>query len=29
MEIGEFGDVHFICAGTPQVKDGSGNADLS
>ena len=27
-EIGEFGDVHFICVGTPQVKDG-GNADLS
>ncbi len=28
-EVGEFGDVHFICVGTPQVKDGSGNADLS
>ncbi len=28
-EIGEFGDVHFICVGTPQVKDGTGNADLS
>ena len=28
-EIGEFGDVHFICVGTPQAKDGSGNADLS
>jgi UDPglucose 6-dehydrogenase len=28
-EIGEFGDVHFICVGTPQMKDGSGNADLS
>jgi UDPglucose 6-dehydrogenase len=28
-EIGEFADVHFICVGTPQVKDGSGNADLS
>ncbi len=28
-EIGEFGDVHFICVGTPQVKDGRGNADLS
>jgi len=28
-EIGEFGDVHFICVGTPQVKDGKGNADLS
>src|ERR1700742_4040749 len=27
-EIGEFGDVHFVCVGTPQVKDG-GNADLS
>src|SRR6201996_9170706 len=27
-EVGEFGDVHFICVGTPQVKDG-GNADLS
>jgi UDPglucose 6-dehydrogenase len=27
-EIGEFADVHFICVGTPQVKDG-GNADLS
>lgn len=26
-EIGEFGDVHFICVGTPQVADG-GNADL-
>jgi UDPglucose 6-dehydrogenase len=28
-EVGEFADVHFICVGTPQVKDGSGNADLS
>src|ERR1700728_4481775 len=28
-EVGEFGDVHFICVGTPQAKDGSGNADLS
>jgi UDPglucose 6-dehydrogenase len=28
-EIGEFGDVHFICVGTPQAKDGNGNADLS
>jgi UDPglucose 6-dehydrogenase len=28
-EIGEFGDVHFICVGTPQVKGGTGNADLS
>jgi UDPglucose 6-dehydrogenase len=28
-EIGEFGDVHFMCVGTPQVKDGGGNADLS
>jgi UDPglucose 6-dehydrogenase len=28
-EIGEFGDVHFVCVGTPQVKDGGGNADLS
>src|SRR5579871_3118912 len=28
-EIGEFGDVHFICVGTPQSKDGSGTADLS
>src|ERR1700758_4078641 len=27
-EIGEFADVHFICVGTPQVKDG-GSADLS
>src|ERR1700761_1373705 len=27
-EVGEFGDVHFICVGTPQVKDGGGNADL-
>jgi UDPglucose 6-dehydrogenase len=27
-EIGEFADVHFICVGTPQVKD-AGNADLS
>jgi UDPglucose 6-dehydrogenase len=26
-EVGEFGDVHFICVGTPQVKDG-GSADL-
>jgi UDPglucose 6-dehydrogenase len=28
-EVGEFGDVHFICVGTPQTKDGGGNADLS
>jgi UDPglucose 6-dehydrogenase len=28
-EIGEFADVHFICVGTPQAKDGSGRADLS
>src|ERR1700756_680451 len=28
-EVGEFGDVHFICVGTPPVKDGGGNADLS
>jgi UDPglucose 6-dehydrogenase len=28
-EIGEFGDVHFVCVGTPQVKDGGGKADLS
>jgi UDPglucose 6-dehydrogenase len=28
-EIGEFGDVHFICVGTPQVKGGGGGADLS
>jgi len=27
-EIGAFADVHFICVGTPQVKDG-GSADLS
>src|SRR5512146_2145162 len=27
-EIGEFGDVHFICVGTPQSTDGTGNADL-
>src|SRR3984885_14567877 len=27
-EIGEFGDVHFICVGPPQAKDGNGNADL-
>jgi UDPglucose 6-dehydrogenase len=26
-EIGEFGDVHFVCVGTPQVS-GGGNADL-
>src|SRR5215469_16915060 len=26
-EIGEFGDVHFICVGTPQAADGG--ADLS
>jgi UDPglucose 6-dehydrogenase len=26
-EVGEFGDVHFICVGTPQVK-GGGSADL-
>jgi UDPglucose 6-dehydrogenase len=28
-EIGEFADVHFVCVGTPQVKDGGGSADLS
>src|ERR1700760_2825469 len=28
-EIGDFGDVPFICVGTPQVKDGGGAADLS
>jgi UDPglucose 6-dehydrogenase len=28
-EVGEFADVHFVCVGTPQVKDGSGSADLS
>ena len=28
-EVGEFGDVHFICVGTPQVKGGGGSADLS
>jgi UDPglucose 6-dehydrogenase len=28
-EVGEFADVHFICVGTPQVKDGGGDADLS
>jgi UDPglucose 6-dehydrogenase len=28
-EIGEFADVHFICVGTPQVKNGGGEADLS
>jgi UDPglucose 6-dehydrogenase len=28
-EVGEFADVHFVCVGTPQVKDGSGGADLS
>jgi UDPglucose 6-dehydrogenase len=28
-EVGEFGDVHFICVGTPQVKEGDGSADLS
>ncbi len=28
-EVGQFGDVHFICVGTPQVKDGGGSADLS
>jgi UDPglucose 6-dehydrogenase len=27
-EVGEFGDVHFICVGTPQADDGSGSADL-
>src|ERR1700742_1698389 len=27
-EIGEFADVHFVCVGTPQVKDGGGSADL-
>jgi UDPglucose 6-dehydrogenase len=28
-EVGEFADVHFVCVGTPQVKDGGGSADLS
>jgi UDPglucose 6-dehydrogenase len=28
-EIGEFGDVHFVCVGTPQSKDGTGKADLT
>src|SRR6201999_1786687 len=28
-EVGEFGDVHFICVGWPHAKDGGGNADLS
>src|SRR5215470_16020454 len=28
-EVGEFGDVHFLCVGTPQAKDGGGSADLS
>ena len=28
-EVGEFADVHFVCVGTPQVKDGTGSADLS
>jgi UDPglucose 6-dehydrogenase len=28
-EVGDFADVHFVCVGTPQVKDGSGGADLS
>jgi len=28
-EIGGFADVHFTCVGTPQAKDGSGQADLS
>jgi UDPglucose 6-dehydrogenase len=28
-EIGDFADVHFTCVGTPQAKDGSGDADLS
>jgi UDPglucose 6-dehydrogenase len=28
-EIGEFADVHFVCVGTPQVKNGGGSADLS
>jgi UDPglucose 6-dehydrogenase len=27
-EVAEFGDVHFVCVGTPQVRDGQG-ADLS
>src|ERR1700734_121124 len=27
-EIGEFGVIHFISVGTPQVKDGGGNAKL-
>jgi UDPglucose 6-dehydrogenase len=28
-EIAEFADVHFTCVGTPQAKDGSGQADLT
>jgi UDPglucose 6-dehydrogenase len=28
-EVGVFGDVHFICVGTPQDKNGQGAADLS
>src|ERR1700743_2097399 len=28
-EVGEFADVHFVCVGTPQVKDGGSGADLS
>ncbi len=28
LEVAEFGDVHFVCVGTPQVRDGHG-ADLS
>jgi UDPglucose 6-dehydrogenase len=27
-EVGDFADVHFTCVGTPQVKDGSGSAEL-
>ncbi len=27
-EIGEFGEVHFLCVGTPQVYGGDGHADL-
>jgi UDPglucose 6-dehydrogenase len=28
-EIGEFGDVHFVCVGTPQAKGSTGGADLA
>src|ERR1700760_1482229 len=27
-EVAAFADVHFMCVGTPQMTDGSGNADL-